>query len=289
MLCIRSFLLHLEMFVVAVSLLSTTANAAETPAPIEPVGQPINLLADNLANLYTWLKDTQHEDPRAVFTINDGILRISGDGWGGITTKNEYTNYHMICEFKWGEKTWGARKGRSRDSGLLIHCIGPDGGWNGVWMASIEAQIIEGGVGDFLALTGKHPESGKAIPVTMTAETARDRDGEMVWKEGGEKHTMGSGRVNWWGRDVDWADDFGFRGRDDVESPAGEWTRFDVICDGDKITNVVNGTIVNHCFDVKPSAGKILLQTEGAEILVRRWELWPLGNAPSVQKSGVRK
>jgi hypothetical protein len=46
----------------------------------------------------------------------------------------------------------------------------------------------------------------------------------------------------------------------------------------------VNGVVVNQCFDVNPSAGKILLQTEQAEILVRRWELWPLGKGPSDNK-----
>ena len=221
-----------------------------------------------------------------MFTVDDGVLRVSGDGWGGLTTKREYTNYHLICEFKWGDKTRGRRKDRARDSGLLVHCIGPDGGYGGIWMASIEAQIIEGGVGDFLALTGKHPETEEAIAVTLTAEVTRDRDGETVWKKGAEKLAMGRGRVNWSGRDVDWEDKLGFRGRDDAESPAGEWTRYEVVCDGDKITNIVNGVVVNHCFDVKPSAGKILLQTEGAELFVRLWELWPLGTAPLEQKLG---
>ena len=278
--CIRRPLVHSGFVLVIISLAGLPERVAEAGTPITPTNEPIDLLADNLAPFYTWLQDTKYEDPREVFTVDDGVLRVSGDGWGGLTTKREYTNYHMICEFKWGDRTWGNRKSAARDSGLLVHCIGPDGGFGGMWMASIEAQIIEGGVGDFLALTGKHPETEEPIPVTLTAEVTKDRDGETVWKKGAEKLTMGSGRVNWPGRDEDWEDKLGFRGRDDVESPAGEWTRYEVVCDGDKITNIVNGVVVNHCFDVKPSAGKILIQTEGAEIFVRRWELWPLGKAP---------
>ena len=63
----------------------------------------------------------------------------------------------------------------------------------------------------------------------------KDRDGEKVWKKGGEEITLASGRINWFGRDVDWADKKGFRGKDDVESPFGEWTKMEVIADGDKL------------------------------------------------------
>ena len=36
-----------------------------------------------------------------------------------------------------------------------------------------------------------------------------------------------NGRINWFGRDVDWTDRLGFRGRQDVESPYGQWTRLE--------------------------------------------------------------
>jgi hypothetical protein len=37
---------------------------------------------------------------------------------------------------------------------------------------------------------------------------------------------------------------------------------------------------VNEAFEAKPDFGKLLLQTEQAEMFVRRYELWPLGKAP---------
>jgi len=248
-------------------------------APKTPTTGPINLLESGLENFYTWSRDTQYEDPLHVYTCADGVLQISGESWGGLTTREEYANYHMIFEFKWGKRTWDPRKYRARDSGILVHCTGPDGALSNTWMASIEAQIIEGGVGDILVLPAKRKD-GSPIAVSLTAEVATDRDGETIWKKGGEKKTFSSVRINWYGRDPDWDDVLGFRGKDDVESPYGEWTRYEVICDGGKITTIVNGNVVNEGTAAKPSAGKILVQSEGAEILVRRWELWPLGKAP---------
>ncbi|WP_298868477.1 DUF1080 domain-containing protein, partial [uncultured Gimesia sp.] len=139
----------------------------------------------NLDGLYVWNRGTEYEDPRKIFTVKDGMLHISGDGYGGLITKKDYRDYHMVIEFKWGEKTWGARKDRTRDSGVLFHCHGPDGGYGSTWMASIEAQIIEGGVGDILVLTGKDPKTGATIPTSLTSTITKDRDGEKVWKKGG--------------------------------------------------------------------------------------------------------
>ncbi len=266
---------------VALPTASMRATAAQEPKSISPVDVAIQLFnGKDLNGLYTWLRDTKYEDPRQVFTVKDGVLHISGDGWGGISTKQAYGNYHLVCEYKWGERTWDTRKERTRDSGILVHCSGPDGGYNGIWMASIEAQIIEGGVGDVLVVPGKHADGSPVLPLSLTAEVAKDRDGETIWKKGGERKTFSSGRINWYGRDPDWKDELGFRGKQDVDSPVGQWTRLEVICDDGHILIKVNGTVVNEGFDAEPTSGKITIQSELAEILVRRWELWPLDKAP---------
>jgi hypothetical protein len=49
-----------------------------------------------------------------------------------------------------------------------------------------------------------------------------------------------------------------------------------VICDGDTIRNIVNGKLVNFATDSSHSFGKIQLQSEGAEIWIRRVEIRPL-------------
>ena len=38
--------------------------------------------------------------------------------------------------------------------------------------------------------------------------------------------------------------------------------------------------VINSGYNAVPQAGKLTVQTELAEIFVRRWELWPLGKAP---------
>ncbi len=262
-----------------------------TPVPsgenaISPKETPVTLFnGKNLEGLYVWLTEGAYTDPRKVFSVQEnGTLRVSGDGYGGLTTLADYKDYHMIAEFKWGGKTWGTRIARARDSGILVHGWGAEGAIGNHWLSSIEAQVIEGGIGDILVLTGTSPKTGDIFPVTATAELIRDRDNERVWKKGGERETLGRGRINWWGRDPDWADTIGFRGKDDVESPMGEWTRMDVICDGGRITILVNGVRVNEIYEVKPAHGKLTLQTEQAELILRKWELWPLGKAPPYRK-----
>lgn len=247
---------------------------------IRPHDAPIKLFnGRDLEGFYTWIRDTKYDDPRKVFTVEDGMIHISGDGYGGLITNDSYRDYHLIVELKWGEKTWGDRANSARDSGLLVHAWGPDGGYGNTWMASIEAQVIEGGIGDILVLSGSDPTTGEVLTTSLTAETTKDRDGELVWKKGGERQTLSAGRINWFGRDVDWEDKLGFRGKDDVESPFGEWTRLEVIADGDSLRYKVNGVVVNEGLEAKPDFGKLILQTEQAEMFVRRYELWPLGKA----------
>jgi hypothetical protein len=250
---------------------------AEDAVPISPQKVPIQLFnGKNLDGLYTWLQDTKYEDPRKAFTVEDGMLHISGNGWGYVCTKQRYKDYHLVVEYRWGDRTWLTRKKAARDSGLIVHCADPDGSFGNVFMAGIEAQIIEGGTGDFLVLPGKRAD-GSAIPASLTAETTKDRDGETIWKKGGQRTKFSAvTRINWWGRDPDWNDVLGYRGKQDLDSPGKQWTRLDVICDGGHIVYRVNGAVANEGFDSVPSSGKILIQCEAAEIYVRRFELLPL-------------
>ena len=261
---------------------AATKSDAKAVSPSDGVIKLYN--GKNLDGLTTWLKDakcwSKRKDPRGVFSVKDGVLHITGDGYGYVRTNERYRDYHLIVEYKWGKRTWGSRAKCARDSGLLVHCVGPDGSYSNIFMASIEVQIIEGGVGDFIAVPGKYAD-GRKITVKMSAETDKDRDGELVWKPGARKTTVEAfAQINWFGRDPDWEDKIDFRGPRDVDSPFGQWTRMDVICKGAEVTIIVNGVVVNKAYDVTPSAGQILVQSEGAEIFVRRWELWPLGKAP---------
>jgi Domain of Unknown Function (DUF1080) len=67
-----------------------------------------------------------------------------------------------------------------------------------------------------------------------------------------------------------------FRMKDNVEKPIGEWNQYEITCDGGTIKLVVNGQVVNEGSDAEVTKGKILLQSEGAEIYFRNVELKPL-------------
>jgi hypothetical protein len=260
--------------------------AAEPSISVEaivPAAGPIVLFdGKTLGDCYAWLQATQREAPKQVFRVDDGLLHVTGDGLGSLITNKAYRDYHLVLEYRWGDKTWPNRENAARDSGLLIHSNGADGGYQGIWKPSIEVQIIEGGVGDFVFVPG-NDDAGKPIPLSLTAHVTHDRDDEVVWSEEGTEETYGNAktrRINWKDRDPDWADVKGFRGPKDVDSPGKEWTRLDVFADGDRITTFVNGTKVNEVYNATPTAGQIQLQTELAEVFFRRWELYPLGSGP---------
>jgi hypothetical protein len=135
-------------------------------------------------------------------------------------------------------------------------------------MHSIECQIIEGGTGDFIVVGDGSPN------FAITSTVAPDKQGSSyIFKQEGSLATINSGRINWFGRDPDWKDVKGFRGKNDIEKVAGEWNRVECIADGDKISIFLNGTLVNESVNVKPSKGRIQIQSEGAEIFFRRVDL----------------
>ena len=216
------------------------------------------------------------DPPQQVFQLKGEELHISGRGYGYMVTKDSYKDYHLVVDFKWGPKTWGKRADRSRDNGILVHSYGPHGAYGNTWMASIEAQIIEGGIGDILVLSPKLPD-GTELVTSLSAEIELDRDKEMRWKKGAPRKTVTKGRVNWEKRHEDWADKLNIRHPEDPDSPVGEWNRMEVIAKGDTLQYFVNGRLVNEAFDCKPAEGRICIQTEGAEMIVRRYELHPLG------------
>jgi hypothetical protein len=230
----------------------------------------------DLTNFYTYLaapngekqKLGKNNDPKKVFTVVDGAIRISGEVFGGLITERDYGDYRLIVEFKWGDKTFKPRESAARDSGILIHCSGEDGSF-GAWMPSIECQMIEGGTGDLLVLGNKdHPRR-------LTSEV-EDRGGQPYYKPGGSVREFKSGRINWYARDPHWKDVKGFRGEHDLEKPVGEWNHYEIISDGDTITAILNGKTTAMGTKCNVTKGKILFQSEAAEVFFRRIDLKPL-------------
>jgi hypothetical protein len=263
-----------RLLFIALSLPVATVFSKQNPAPIRPTKGAIKLFnGKDLTGLTPWLKKTGHKDPLGVFRADNGMIHVSGADNGYLATDKPYKDYHLVVEYKWGKKTYGAKY--VRNSGVLLHAIGADGSAHGTWMTCIECQLAQGCVGDLIVIRGTDA-AGKTIPATISSETVLGPDGKTRWKKGGKK-TVYSGKQFWWSRhDPDFKELIDTRGRYDVESPLGKWTRVECLCAGKRIKVVVNGHTVNEAFDVYPSAGKILLQSEGFEIYFRNFELKPL-------------
>jgi len=238
--------------------------------PVRPARKIVLFDGHSLANFYVSLKDTGREDPQRVFTVQNGMIRISGQAWGALTTEREYAGYKLVAEWKWGTKTWPPRENNARDSGILLHGTGQDGAAGNGWLESIEYQIIEGGTGDLIVVRG-------AASPRVTVEAEQRADGQLYWKPGAARITRDQGRINWFGRDIHWQDRLGFRGAADLEKPVGQWNRSEIIARGGGLTFYLNGRIVNQAVDCSHRQGKIQFQSEGAEIFFRKIELYPAG------------
>jgi hypothetical protein len=237
----------------------------------------------NLAGWSSWLVDAKRADPRGVFSVTNGAIRISGDGLGYLATTNEFSNYQLTLEFQWGGRNtrWGDRIGRARDSGVFLHAVGPDGNSHdggGAFMAAIECNVFQGATGDFLLIRGNDATGRLIAPrVTVRAAPVRDADGFPWWQPDGQPVTIERwGRVNWRNKSRGWRDETDFRGAQDLELPRGQWNRLEITCAGSRITIVLNGTKVNEATEVWPDRGRILLQCEGSEVFYRRIVLAPL-------------
>lgn len=223
----------------------------------------------DLSGWYTFLKNRgRNIDPKKVFTVQNGRIRISGEEWGCITTNEEYENYKLVVEFKWGELTFAPRVEKARDSGVLLHSTGNDGAFSGTWMHSIECQLIEGGTGDMLVVGDGSEKFSITSPVTPEKQGSSN-----VFQPSGKPVTINRGRINWFGRDPQWKDVKGFRGAQDVEKPVGKWNKMECIAKGNEVFIYLNGKLVNHAFNVQPAKGQIQIQSESAELFIKSIEI----------------
>ncbi len=302
---LRRYLLHAALIVLTGS---PVTGAAEPDTAIVPHGVIKVFNGRDLSGWTTWLVDAKREDPRGVYSVRDGLLRISGDGFGYLSTARAYKDYRLVVELKWGTRNYRTRQGMARDSGIFLHSVGPEGnsydcGWgsgrsntgsdisSGAYKAAIECQVMEGGFGDLLLIHGRYAD-GRHVPISAAVRVADRRVAgdyaKYQFDPKAEEQILSSGAIAWREKDTAWQDVPGFRGRSDVESPHGEWTRVECLCGGGRITVLVNGKRVNEASDVFPAAGKILLQCEGSEIFFRTIELHPI-NLPDAHYRSFQK
>jgi hypothetical protein len=146
-----------------------------------------------------------NSDPDQVFRAENGLLHISGEEFGGLVTKREYADYYLRAEFRWGEKMYPPRLGRSRDSGIQYNITGP----LKVWARMMEFQINEGGTG--ATVNGTRYQSASEPSRKQYIRIAHVGRGPLV-NETGYRDPV-----------------------NELERPHGEWNQLELVVDHDRI------------------------------------------------------
>lgn len=174
-----------------------------------------------------------NSDPDSVFAVRNEILHISGEEFGYIATKDIFRDFHLIAEFKWGETKHPPRLNEKRDSGILYFV--PNDVPEKIWPKSVEYQIQEGDTGDFWLID--------SATILVNGKRTVPADYLRVKKEG------------------------------DNEYPNGEWNTVEIISRDGKLTHKINDKVVNRGTSPNITEGRILIQSEGAEIYYRKVEI----------------
>ncbi|HEY5824651.1 MAG TPA: DUF1080 domain-containing protein [Cyclobacteriaceae bacterium] len=214
-----------------------------------------------------------NNDPNHIFSVikEDGksAIRISGEQFGGISTREEFKNYHLRLEFKWGTLKWEPKKDKKRDSGILYHAVGAHGADGGFWMRSQEFQIQEGDCGDYWGVAGGAFDV-RAMP-RKEKEYVYDAAGPLLTFS--EKSQFSRQCIK----------------SKDAEKPTGQWNIIDIYCFGSTSVHMVNGVVVMALYNSRQETeddelpltkGKIQIQSEGAEVFYSNIQIQPIQKLP---------
>lgn len=192
------------------------------------------------------------------------VIHVSGDINASLATKEEFENYHLRLEFKWGEKVYS-----KRNSGLLYHSYGPFGVAFGTWMATIEHQLMHDNLGDTYLMANTYCET----------KVKKGDDGKTYFFSPEGQLTSFSETDN--GRSV--------KKIKDTENPLGKWNIVDLYCFGQTSVHVVNGEVVmvnSNCSKLENglrlplTKGRIQIQSEGGEFFIRKMEIEKIKRIP---------
>jgi Domain of Unknown Function (DUF1080) len=273
-------------------LLGAEANDALPPSEWRPLfnGRDLSNWDKYLATPNARAPLVPNQDPKHVFTVTtldgEGVIHVSGEQYGAITTHASFTNVHFRLQFKWGLNRFGGRAHVGRDTGILYCGIGQPNPRTG-WMLSVENNIMEKGVGQWWSVNGAiidaegewiTPENELYIPYKK--EGAGERN--IVWRKGFPRLTASSAN--------------GITPPFDVEYVFGNWNTVEVVFWGGHCLHLLNGHV--NLVALNPryldgatwrplTHGKMQLQSEDAEVYYRRIEARPLFTIPEALREHV--
>ena len=227
---------------------------------------------DSNGKMLTQIPVGLNKDPKQVFTIveqnSEKLIRISGESWGGISTHQEYQNFHLKLKFKWGNLSWGQKRNKKKDSGLLYYAVGQHGADYGAWMRSQEFQIEEGNSGDYWGVAGGAED---IHAIKNGSSYTYDPGGEVLKfsadSEAG-RHCIKKG---------------------DAENVTGEWNNLDLYCFNGTSVHIINGKVMMVLQNSRQAdngqespliKGKLQIQSEGAEVFYKDIKIRSLSFIP---------
>jgi hypothetical protein len=238
---------------------ASTDSAAALIDPELPLTAWHTLSDDAWSQWYTWLPSQGRDvDGSGVFKIEDGVLHVLGgaapDGdqeFGYMATREDFANYRLRVEQRWGTRRFAPRATVMRDSGLLYHLRGADK----VWPQCVEFQIQENDVGDLFLLSD----------VGATSPLAPGRS-DALFQEGGSPRSQRNGAVT----------------KSSTHDSLQDWNALELIASDREFVHIVNGFVNQRGWGLEYLAGsdwsaldhgRIALQAEGAEVFYRNVQL----------------
>jgi len=222
-------------------------------------------------------------DPKDVFTVTnlngEGVIHVSGQSYGAITTHEQFTNFHFRVQFKWGLGRFGGRVNVGRDTGILYCGIGLPNPRTG-WLTSIENNVMEKGVGQWWSVNGAIIDcEGEWVTAENELYVPYKKEGKgernIVWRKGGPRLTATGAN--------------GITPPFDVEQVFGNWNTVEVVFWGGNCIHILNGHVNLVAFNPRfkegeqwraLTQGRIQLQSEDAEVFYRKAEVRPLFELP---------
>lgn len=222
-----------------------------------------------------------NNDIKNVFTIitenNQPVLKITGEIYGGLTTKASFENYHLSVMFKWGDKKWEPRLNAKRDSGILYHCYGEHGRFWKTWKTSLEYQVQESDIGDFIPISGNTATPNVGGP---KVEIRGDFSKIKKFDPKSNIYSDGSGYV---------------QASMEPDAPHGQWNHLEIYVIGNDAVHIVNGHIVMVVENaINPETGKpltsgqIQIQSEAAECYYKDLTISPIKKFPKNIRKNVK-
>ncbi|HSH94310.1 MAG TPA: DUF1080 domain-containing protein [Roseimicrobium sp.] len=174
-------------------LTNSITNSTPTNAPSSITGtaavpyEPTHLFnGSDFEQFYPWLAGAgTFVDSKGVFSVQDGMLCVSGERQGHLATKDMFADYRLTVEYKWGEKRFGDLI-KGRNSGIFVHATGHDA----LHMRSIECQIAEGRTGEVVLMEGAKLTVGETNRSKAWSTFPRSTGTNEVEKARGEWNTM---------------------------------------------------------------------------------------------------